>query len=103
VAVELPRSFSRHSRPNGPAWFAAIAGGTFACVFLVGARQPKRRTVFLMFVGLVFLGLPFGDCASEHGVSSQINLGTPAGNYAATVTATSGGAAQSTTVFVNVQ
>ena len=99
----LGSSLERRNLPIGPAWFGAIAGAALVCIFLFSKGRPKRRTVFLMFVGLVFLGAAFGGCASQHGGSSQINLGTPAGNYAATVTATSGDLTQSTTVSVTVQ
>jgi subtilase family serine protease len=82
------------NHPKTPIYFAASAGIVMTCVFLLA----------LLGIGvLVFIGLALTSCASERGGSSQINLGTPSGGYIVTVTATSGGAAQSTTVSLNVQ
>lgn len=98
----LSSSLRRH--PNKPGYFAANVGIVMTCIFLLGARKQRRRwDALLGLLVLVFVGFALTSCASEKGGSSQINLGTPAGNYTVTVTATSGGAAQSTTVALTVQ
>jgi trimeric autotransporter adhesin len=89
--------------PNKPGYFAASAAIVMACVFLLGAQQRRRWDALLGLIVVVFIGLALTSCASENGGSSKINLGTPAGNYTVTVTATSGSTAQSTTVSVSVQ
>jgi transposase len=77
--------------PNTPGYFAASAGIVVACVFLLGTPKQRRRwDALLGLIVLVFVGLALTSCASGHGGSSQINLGTPAGNYSVTVTASSG-------------
>jgi subtilase family serine protease len=89
--------------PNKPGWFAASGALAVSCIFLLGV--PKRRRCWAASLGLVvlvLLGVTLSSCAG-HGGSNQINFGTPAGVYTVTVTASSGVAAQSGTVSLNVQ
>ena len=74
-----------------------------ACVFLLGVPNQRRRWDGLLgLIVLVFVGLALTSCASGHGGSSQINLGTPSGEYTVNVTASGGGTTQTTSVLLNV-
>lgn len=91
------------NHPNKPSWFAASGGLAVSCIFLLGV--PKRRRCWAATLGLVvlvLLGVTLSSCAG-HGGSNQINFGTPPGAYAVTVTASSGVAAPSANVSLNVQ
>jgi subtilase family serine protease len=89
--------------PKKPGWLAASGALAVSCIFLLGV--PKRRRSWAATLGLVvlvLLGVTLSSCAG-HGGSNQINFGTPSGVYTVTVTASSGVAAQSGTVSLNVQ
>jgi hypothetical protein len=60
-----------------------------------------RWATSLGLVVLIFLGVGFSSCGGGGG-SSQINFGTPAGTYTVTVRASSGPAAQTTTVSLTL-
>jgi hypothetical protein len=89
--------------PNKPGWLAASGALAMSCIFLLGVpKQGRRWAATLGLVLLVLLGVTLSSCAG-HGGSNQINFGTPSGVYTVTVTASSGVAAQSGTVSLNVQ
>ena len=68
---------------------------------MVVCQQKKRRTGFLGLTLVVLLGVTLSSCAGGGG-SNHINLGTSAGAYTVTVTATSGNTTQTTSVLLNV-
>jgi hypothetical protein len=93
--------------PRGPNWFLMSEVGAFiACFFLLGILRQKRRSVVLLAM-LLFAVLAVGTgCGSSYGGGGGGggNPGTTIGAYTITVTATpASGAAQTTTVMVNVQ
>jgi hypothetical protein len=100
----LSSSARPHHDPGGPTWLLVMASGGLACFVLIGVRRSRQRRVILMMAAsLTLLSASLIGCAGGPGGSGQVNLGTPAGNYTATVTATGGGLTQSTTVLVTVQ
>jgi hypothetical protein len=89
--------------PNKPGWFSASGGLAVSCIFLLGVPKRRRRwAATLGLVVLVLLGVTLSSCGG-HGGSNQINFGTPPGGYVVTVTASSGVAAPSATVSLNLQ
>jgi subtilase family protein len=88
---------------NKPNYFTASAGLALAGIFLLAVFRPRERwAAALGLVVLVFLGVVL-SCCGGHGGSSQINFGTPSGDYTVTVTASGGGTTQSTSVSLTLQ
>ena len=92
---------------NKPDYFAVNVELVLACVLLLGVFHQKRRgpALFAMTL-LVLVGVTLSSCASggnggSRG-SNKINLGTPAGAYTVTVTATSGNTTQTTSILLSV-
>jgi subtilase family serine protease len=79
-------------RPLGGSriFYALLLPGLFGIVFAVGSRGRGLRLLSLMVV-LGFSTLWLGACGGNNGSSGQQNPGTPAGNYAVTINATTGG------------
>jgi hypothetical protein len=92
--------------PNKPVYFAETAGLALVCILLLGVPTRKnRRTAFVELAILTGLGVALIGCAGGSGGrgSSEISLGTPAGNYTATISASSGGITHTTAVSLTVQ
>ena len=93
------------------AWFSrglALALPGLGLVLCGGARRRRRMTAVLLLAGLLALAgmlLGCGGAASGSGAASTSNSGggTPAGNYAVTVSASSGNQSQSEVVNLIVQ
>lgn len=79
-------------------------GLAFACVFFTGGLRRCRRSVLpaLAVVTLLIMGSGCGGGGASGG-GGRTDLGTPAGSYNVTVTATSGSLTHSTTFTLVVQ
>lgn len=97
---------SRRHNPSGPDAPNGImigeAGAALACLFVLGLAGRKRRGMALLVIlllAVVFVGMSCGSSGS----GSITVPGTSPGSYVFTVTGTSGGTTQTTTVTLNVQ
>jgi hypothetical protein len=98
--VTTPVTTSQLRPPGGShIFYALLLPGLFGIVFAAGSRSRGLRLLSLIVVlGLSTLWL--GACGgSNNGSSGQQNPGTPAGNYAVTINATTGGSNPVTSSF----
>ncbi|HVO79688.1 MAG TPA: SBBP repeat-containing protein [Terriglobales bacterium] len=93
-------------RPGGGPLYAAwlpVSGLTLLGLGIGGKMSRKRRLLGgLLLTALFALALFQAGCGSS-GKSSTTTLGTPAGDYIVTLTATSGSATRTTSVLLTVQ
>jgi subtilase family serine protease len=89
-----------------PAFLGVIAGLICLASFFFVSEPRKRRTATLLaVVSIILLGASAGCSGGGNSPASTTtvtNIGTPAGNYVVTVTATSGNLKQATNVFVTI-
>jgi subtilase family serine protease len=104
LSVATTAATARLQRPNDRGsriFYAALLPGLFGIVFLAGSRKNSARGMRLLGL-IVVLGcstLWLGACGNNATSANSSNPGTPAGSYAITVTATTGGAAPLTNTF----
>jgi len=79
-------------------FYALLLPGLFGIVFAAGSRTRATRLLSLIVV-LGFSTLWLGACSGGSSGNSTKNAGTPPGNYAVTINATTGGANAITTTL----
>jgi hypothetical protein len=90
-----------HDRTNGFSYLAFSAAFPIIGILLV---RIKRRDLASSLALLALVGLAISlSCCAGSGGSNQINLGTPAGSYTATIVGSSGAAVQTTSVSFSLQ